>query len=91
MAAPQPSLKPVKKSRRWIWGILILLLVLGFIILGVDPIGPGTVGHPGPNVAMQQSREIGEVLLEYAKDHGGAYPTGSSSTEVFRSLSMAST
>jgi hypothetical protein len=34
----------------------------------------------------QQAHAIGVVMYAYANDHNGAYPTGSSSTEVFQKL-----
>jgi hypothetical protein len=35
---------------------------------------------------MRVSRTIGIAMFAYANDHGGAYPTGKSSTEVFQKL-----
>jgi type II secretory pathway pseudopilin PulG len=36
--------------------------------------------------AMQQARIIAVALSQYAQDHGGRYPQGNSSTEVFQKI-----
>jgi hypothetical protein len=38
------------------------------------------------SAAMQTSRTIALAMFQYANDHDGKYPTGSSSTEVFQQL-----
>jgi len=62
-------------------GILGGLFVL-LLILRPSP-GPGRGGH---DIIMPQVRQIGEMMSSYASDHGGSYPDGNSSTEIFRKL-----
>jgi len=35
---------------------------------------------------MQQARQVGLILFQYAQDHQGQYPDGKTSTEVFQRL-----
>jgi hypothetical protein len=35
---------------------------------------------------MQAGRQIGMMMFSYSTDHGGSYPDGNSSTEVFQKL-----
>ncbi len=45
-------------------------------------------GNPtgGDTTAMETTRQIALALAHYADDHGGKYPAGSSSTDVFQKL-----
>jgi hypothetical protein len=58
-------------------GLLLLLL-------------PCALAHAIPqgrqSKTMFQSRAIGLILIQYATDHGGKYPEGKSSTEIFQKL-----
>ena len=60
------------------------ILILFFLLCTFPP-------HSGPrrilaNKAIQTSRQIGLSLLAYSQNHGGKYPEGKSSTEVFQKL-----
>jgi len=39
-----------------------------------------------PGVWIQESRQIGLMMLSYATDHDGKYPDGNTSTEIFQKL-----
>jgi len=59
---------------------LLVLLVLAPIRNGIPP---ELAWHP---IIEQRAYLISGVMLQYATDHQGKYPTGKSSTEVFQKL-----
>jgi len=68
---------------------LLLPLFLFFGGIALNPMMPGNGWNRSRDAAMQQSRQIGQVLLSYSYDNtqnNNAYPDGNSSTEVFQKL-----
>jgi hypothetical protein len=66
---------------------LVTLFLLAGIAIG--PTTPGGIRYAHNYGAMQQGRQIGQMLFSYATDNtdkGNAYPDGNSSTEVFQKL-----
>jgi hypothetical protein len=65
----------------WLFGIGAVMVFLGVVL------GPasGPTLYP-ESAAMQTSRSIELAMFQYANDHGGNYPDGHSSTEVFQKL-----
>jgi len=76
-----------KKKKGPSCGCLILGAILLVLFLGTF-LGPiaGPVRPPRESAAMQTCRQIGLGMFAYANDHGGKYPDGQSSTEVFQKL-----
>jgi hypothetical protein len=69
--------------------LVAIVLGIGFFLLcGVflGPINGGGEQRGKHNAAMQQSRQIGQLMYSYATDHDGRYPEGNSSTEIFQKL-----
>jgi type II secretory pathway pseudopilin PulG len=66
--------------------IFLGLLVLG-ILAGVA-VGPihAAMEKAQETASMQQTRAIALAMFEYANDHGGKYPDGNTSTQVFQKL-----
>ena len=73
----------LNKREKGCFLILLLFVALSVVILWV-PNG-GTPRGPASK-AVFQCREIGLALVKYASDHGGRFPEGHSSTEVFQKL-----
>jgi hypothetical protein len=69
-------------------GLLTTVVIVGIIIvLGGVAIGPiHQPRHIRTNACVQQVHAIGISLYSYANDNNGAYPDGTSSTEVFQKL-----
>jgi hypothetical protein len=63
-----------------------ILAILGLGILSSFFSSPSGHFLAKANAAMQTSRTIALCLYQYSIDHGGAYPTGKSSTEIFQKL-----
>jgi hypothetical protein len=82
MRANSGFAKSLRSPLQW-FGAILILLILASIALG--PIVP-EVHHPLSNVSMQGAHMIGLAMFSYAQDHGGIYPSGKSSTEVFQHL-----
>jgi hypothetical protein len=69
-------------------------ILKGIVILGIIAVILGALlgpdSHPlyraMENAAMQNANTIGICMFQYSVDHGGAYPEGKSSTEVFQKL-----
>jgi len=81
--APKSVMRPILN---FIY-IVVFLMVLAGIWLG--PVtGPYGGGHvmATPSAAMGMSRQIGLCLHQYSIDHGGHYPEGKTSTEIFQQL-----
>ena len=72
----------IARGAVWFLGIVCALFVAGVL---VGPGGSGGTKSP-ESAAMQTSRTLQLCLYQFAGDHGGKYPTGSSSTEVFQKL-----
>ncbi len=72
----------LNKKEKGCFGFLILIIILGFI--GVQM--PSGLREAPTSMAIQQSRTIALMLFAYSNDHGGEYPQGKSSTEVFQQL-----
>lgn len=64
---------------------LILLLFIAFSVVIICLPNGGTQRGPASK-ALFQCRAIGLDLEKYASDHGGKFPEGRSSTEVFQKL-----
>jgi hypothetical protein len=64
----------------------MFFVMLGFV--GIALLAPsGSPLHLAQgSMWMQTSRTIGIAMAQYANDHGGNYPDGKSSTEVFQKL-----
>ncbi len=92
---PAPS-QPPPAAKKGMSGCLIAALVVGGLcffgfsvmaILAGIALGPITKGieKAKESAAIQQSRAIELAMVAYA-DHNGAYPGGSTSTQVFQKL-----
>jgi len=75
--------KPTFVGFKWTVGVLGILAV-GFVLLAPIVLTPKFGCRENP--FMQQTRSINLILHLYASDHGGVYPTGKTSTEVFQKL-----
>jgi type II secretory pathway pseudopilin PulG len=64
---------------------LVVFILLLLAVMLVPPF-PRNSRFGRQNMAMQQAREIGQVLYAYAQDHGQKYPHGNTSTEIFQRL-----
>jgi hypothetical protein len=63
------------------------LAIIGLVLYSLlDLFSPTTAGPESVTDATLISREIALGLFAYSKDHGGNYPDGKSSTEVFQKL-----
>ena len=86
MTKPPLSKESKRKiARFWIYVSLLMLAVI--VILGVA-LGPITCGikYAQQSSSLQTAHAIGLALYSYANDHGGKYPDGKTSTEVFQQL-----
>jgi hypothetical protein len=69
-----------------------IIVVFIIMVLAGVALGPSTGPYGGgyrmarQSAAMQQSRQIELCLYQYSIDHGGHYPEGKTSTEVFQQL-----
>ncbi len=84
-AGPLPKRSIFSRYFVIICGLLSLLLLFG---MALGPIGHGR-GFSYKIDRLQQARNIGSLMFEYATDHyadGNSYPDGNSSTEVFQKL-----
>jgi hypothetical protein len=75
-----------KRPKRQI--LYFALMAVGITFIAAIFIAPLTDGmiKDTHSVDMQTARQIGTVLLAYSIDHGGRYPEGKSSTEIFQAL-----
>jgi hypothetical protein len=64
---------------------LILFGLIFFFGICLGPIGPN-IRMARESAAMQCTRIVAMAMFQYANDHGGKYPDGKSSTEVFQKL-----
>jgi hypothetical protein len=74
-----------KRARLPVWKIGgFLLAALVYLVVTT----PRVTNAPGAVLtrAVSQAQAIGAVLAKYAADHGGKYPDGKTSTEVFQAL-----
>ena len=68
----------------WQWGAVgLILLVIGAIVFWPFT---GGIESVVSNPTEDKVRFINLLLFSYANDHGGKYPSGASSTEVFQKL-----
>lgn len=74
--------KSLKSPWQWI-GLGLVFLFLASVIL---PAMSGTLSDHATPSSMCSARNIGLLMFQYSIDHGGKYPTGKSSTEVFQKL-----
>jgi hypothetical protein len=65
-------------SLSWV-AVALSILVFGLTL-------PASAKTGGESAAMQATRTIALAMFQYANDHSGKYPDGSSSTEVFQKL-----
>jgi len=70
------------------WNDRIALTILVALVLALFLLRPRThVGAMAQETsAMQTAYTIQVAMVQYARDHGGKYPEGKSSTEVFQKL-----
>jgi hypothetical protein len=70
------------------WQWLFVLVFVGLLVVGalVPPGGGMPPSYGLGSRAMEQSRAIYALLMAYADNHRGAFPTGRSSTEIFQKL-----
>jgi hypothetical protein len=64
----------------------MFLVILGFVGIALFAPTGGHLPMAQGSRRMQTSRIIGIAMAQYANDHGGNYPDGKSSTEVFQKL-----
>jgi len=68
-----------------------IVTILGVLVLALFLLRFGTemrtgIHMPRETGAMQTARVIRLAMFQYARDHGGKYPHGESSTEIFQKL-----
>ena len=96
-AAPVPSVTPVPSAKKGMSGCMITAIILGCLAaaglvilpcLAGIALGPITMGIKAAkgSASMQTTRAIALAMYQYEIDHQGAYPDGSTSTEVFQKL-----
>jgi hypothetical protein len=70
--------------RAWFYGgcLFCLLILFG---LAIGPVENG-IKQARANARIQQGRQIAQCLFSYSTDHGGLYPDGNSSTDIFQKL-----
>jgi hypothetical protein len=73
-----------KIARFWVVLLFIMAVLVGVALGPICP--PDCPRQAKQSAAMQTSRAIGEALYQYSLDHGGLYPDGKTSTEVFQHL-----
>jgi hypothetical protein len=81
MAEGSKFAKSLKSPFQWfVVGLILFLLVV--IVLGPMRLSrrPALLAP----VPLQDARVIGIAMFQYANDHDGAYPTGTSSTKIFQ-------
>ena len=72
--------------RTWMFHGAVLLGLFALVVcVVIGPIHHG-IKHVRQSTSMRQAHIIGLALYSYAHDHGGNYPPGQSSTEVFQQL-----
>ncbi len=64
----------------WAFGLWI-----GLLFLGLGPMPRGNIGS-ATSFWVEKVHRIGGLLEGYASHHGGKFPTGASSTEIFQKL-----
>lgn len=85
-----PGRDPLPEERRrspapWVICGLVFI-VLAMLLNAVLFPNLGEQGWFPESAAMQTTRTIALAMFEYGEDHHGAYPDGTSSTEVFQKL-----
>jgi hypothetical protein len=75
------GLRPILETFRFAASGLLFACVWA---VALSPLLPGSAR--GDNTAMETTRQIALAMAQYAQDHGGKYPGGASSTEVFQKL-----
>lgn len=72
----------VMTAIKWLLAVFLLLILADAFL------SPVTISlrKTKESAAMETSRTIGLAMFQFANDHGGKYPTGHSSTEVFQQL-----
>ncbi len=89
VSEPAPSVPPKSRHRSdaelspW-WWVLAFFGVIALYFLFHTP--SSEQGLPPRLMAKMHGKEIAVALFVYARNHGGKYPEGSSSTEVFQKL-----
>ena len=80
--------EPQKKG----WGWAQWILIVGLVVVGVGltiPVFNGVAPRARVTQATNNCRQIIISLKSYASDHGGKYPEGATSNDVFRELIKA--
>ncbi len=85
-ASPEtPASAPEERRKIPSWQIGAFLLVALLYLIFSAPRStdaPGTVMAP----AVTKAEALGQVLAKYGAEHGGKYPEGKTSTEIFQAL-----
>jgi hypothetical protein len=83
MAEASEFAKSLKSPKQW---IVVSLMVLFLAAIVLSPMRLSSRSAILAPVPLQDAHVIGIAMFQYANDHDGAYPTGTSSTEVFQKL-----
>ena len=83
MAEASEFVKSLKSPFQWIAVSLMVLFLAAIVLSPVRLSSRSAILAPVP---LQDTHVIGLAMFQYANDHNGAYPTGTSSTEVFQKL-----
>jgi hypothetical protein len=70
--------------RSWVYAVCFMSLL--FLLPDVATAQLPGLPQARRDAAMQQCRQIGLMMFQYATDNNGGYPDGKSSTEIFQKL-----
>jgi hypothetical protein len=73
----------LNKREKGCFTLLLLAIIFAFIVVQLPR---GHLSQAPQNKAIFQARTIGLAFQQYAADHGGKFPEGKTSTEVFQKL-----